>query len=468
MHSAQDRLVIGATVISESAWMFALLGMIGIAMAKDGSPLSLLAVLVIMSASLLTARFLQMIIMPAGLAYTIQMLAGVVVLYLTIGSQVVPGAQGIDLGWIGKVVSGTDVEGYTFRAAVGSILGTALWWRGGMMAASEFPADGLGTSFRLGILVVAIAAVVDIAHPADLRVFPVMFLFFAAGLGGLSIGHVLPASQRALEEKAWPRVIGGVVLAIVVIGLLFSMLQRNVLVYISAPVLFVLNILATIVFYVIIVPIAFVVGGLTQALLTVLGWFASEDVRSEAPDIGGSVLELQERTGEVNSVLATIIQVAQWVLVALIVLAALYIIAKAFRRRLGWRLVQAEGTRESVRGEADAAHDLGQLLLNLLPRRFRSSKAAPALRLPDDDADVVEVFRVYYGLLSLAEDQGFPKPPAETPREYQHTLEQLVPRGLARLATGAFIRACYGHHPASSEQIDEMKASLARLQGETG
>ncbi len=464
MNSAQDKLVFAATVISESAWLFAALGMLGLLLANNGSPLGLIAVLVIVTFSFLIARFMQMVIMPTVLAYAIQMLSGVIVIYFIVATQIGSGTQGIDLGWLSTVVSGTAVDGYTFRAGLGSILGAGLWWRGGMIAASEFPVDGLGTSFRIGVLVIAAAALVDVLGPADLSIFPVMFLFFAAGLGGLSIGHVLPASQRAIEEKAWPRVIGGVVLGIVVIGLLFSLLQRNVLVFISTPVLFVLNGLATVVFFVIILPIAFVVGALTSLVLLIVGWLVGEQAQREAPQIFEGVQELEEQSGEISGIAANILQTLEMTLVAILILAVLYLMAKSFRRRVRWRLVQVEGMRESVKEDSDAALDLGRLLLNLLPKRFRSKEKSPALMLPDDDPGVVEVFRVYFGLLTLAEGRGFPKGPAETPREYQHTLEQLFPRNLARAATSAFIRACYGHHPASREQIEEMKASLAQLQ----
>ncbi len=462
-HSLQDRLVTAATVLAESAWLYLLLGLLGITLAQDGSPLSLSAVLALVGISTLTARLLQMVLMPTRMAYGIQLAMGVAMIVVAVGSQVDPNS-GLELGWIATVVRGADVEGYTFRASVGSILGAALWWRGGMIAASEFPVESLSTSFRLGVLVVAVAAVVDVAHPADLQVFSSMILFFAAGLAGMGAGRLLPASRQAIEGRAWLKVIGGLVLGIVIVGLLVSMLQRDVLEYISRPALVVLNLLGTVVFYVIIVPIAFVVGALTQGLLTVLGWFDS-DVPFEAPDMGGTLLELREQTGEVNEVVAAVVQVSQWALVALLVAGALFVIAAAFRRRLSWRLVQSEGTRESVREGADAGDDLKRLLLNLLPRHFRRTREAAGLRLPDDEAEIVDVFRVYFGLLEQAREQGFPRPDHATPLEYQHTLEQVLPRRLARSATAAFTNACYGHHPPPKAVLEELKAQMEELPG---
>ena len=464
-HSLQDKLVAGATALCESAWLFALLGLLGVTLAQGGSPLSLGAALALVGLSMLTARLLQMVLMPAQMAYAVQMIVGVAVIIVAVGAQVNPDG-GLELGWIATVVRGADVEGYTFRASAGSILGAALWWRGGMIAASEFPVESLSSSFRLGLLVLAVAAVVDVAHPADLQVFDAMMLFFAAGLGGLGAGRLLPASSQAVRERAWPKIIGGLVVGIVALGLLFSLLQRDVLEYITRPALVVLNLLGTVVFYVIIVPIAFVVGALTQGLLTVLGWFASEEVVSEAPDMTSALLELREQgDGEVNEVLATLVQVSQWALVALIAAAALFVIAAAFRRRLAWRLVQAEGERESVREGADAGGDLKRLLLNLVPARFRRRRDGESLHLPDDEADIVEVFRVYFGLLHLAERQGFPKPEHATPFEYQSTLEQLFPRRLARAATSAFVRACYGHRAPPRADVDALKAQMEDVTG---
>ena len=83
--------------------------------------------------------------------------------------------------------------------------------------------------------------------------------------------------------------------------------------------------------------------------------------------------------------------------------------------------------------------------------------------MPEGDAGVVDVFRVYFGLLTLAEERGHPRRPTETTVEYQRTLVRIFPANLVHMVTAAFNRACYGHHPAPRQQIDEMPASLERL-----
>ncbi|HBD83022.1 MAG TPA: hypothetical protein DC056_03325, partial [Dehalococcoidia bacterium] len=97
------------------------------------------------------------------------------------------------------------------------------------------------------------------------------------------------------------------------------------------------------------------------------------------------------------------------------------------------------------------------LLFNLIPERFRRKKTQHHLNLPDDDSGIVDVFRMYFGMLMLAEDQGHPRPAHQTPSEYQSTLERIFPQRIVRMVTEAFNRACYGHTPASRAQIDEMR-----------
>jgi hypothetical protein len=463
--SAQDRLVLSAQALAESAWLFAIFGVISLMLGGNGSPLGWLAVLAIMSMSLLVASFLQMIAMPVTMGYVLQGLAGVVVVYLAVGSQVSPAFQGVDLGWLGTMNSEFAPEDFRFRAIMGSLTGAFVWWRGGHLASTEFPVESLAFSFKMGVAVLGLAVVVDIAHQADLNTFPMMFIFFAASLAGLSIGHVLPASRQATEERAWLRVIGGVVAIVLVLGLMFSLLQRNVISMIAAPLLIILNAMATVVFYLIIFPLAYLVDFLTRIVFSLLGGITESQQEPPLMDPGGlagDLQALQEGTAE-NPIASAILQIGQWAIAAIIILIALILLARAFQRRRKRRRAMEDGERESIREDADPAYDFARLLFGLIPSRFKKARQRHRLRLPQDDPDIVDVFRIYFGLLTLAEERGHPRQPHETPGEYQRTLEILFPQSLARTATAAFIRACYGRHPATREQIEEMRITLEQV-----
>lgn len=464
MSSAQDKIVTAALLLSESAWLTALFGVVGLMLGEGISPLGWLGVIAILGSSLIVSRTLQMIVMPAITAYALQMIAGVLVVYLTVGSQLTSGYGGVDLGWLGRIGDEDLAELFLFKIILGSIFGVLLWVRGGFIAGSDFPGESLSGSFKIGLLVLALAAVVDIFQSADINVYRLMFVFFAAAVVGMSAGHVLPASNMSMESKTWVRVIGLTASVIMVVGLFFSLLSGTVLIWISTPIKFVLDIIGTIIFYVIIVPLAFIMNFILSfiinGILAVFGPPPEEPLAISGP--GEAIRSLAEG-GREEPVGQAILQIIQYSLLVLIVVVALFLLAKAFRRRMRWRRREDLAVHESISEDMDPLNDLGNLLLNMLPSMFKRKQKDDDFRVPDDDQSIVDVFRIYFGMLTLAAKKGIPKPREMTPVEYQSTLEGLFPTWLVRTATDAFNRACYGHHPASREDIDRMRVTLEQV-----
>lgn len=465
MSSLQDRLVLGALLLEEASWQFAAFGVLGIMLGANGSPMAWVAVLAVSSTSLLVVRFLQFLLLPRIAAYVAQMITGVVVVYLVVGTQVSPTFQGVDIGWLGALMSGEETTVYVFKSIVGVFVGAFLWWRGGRLAAMEFPEDSLSGSFKTGILVLAVATVTDIAHPADLNIYPVMFVFFAASIAGMSIAHLAPADMQATSERAWTRVIGAVVGSVIVMGLLFSLMQGRVLSAIAAPLLFVLNGIAIVVFFVLIMPIAFLIDLISRWLFTLVQGFG--EPQDQAPTLInplGFAEQLESlRDGPGQAPVAELfLKIVQWSLVAAIIIVVLLVLAKAYRRRFQSGRRMDDGMRDSVGEPADAAYDLAKLLLGLLPLRRRRKKKAPPFRIPDGDPNIADVFRIYFGMLVMADGRGKPRQPYATPAEHQPVLESVISPSLVRRATAAFVRACYGHHPASRQEIDDMRVELDR------
>ena len=461
MSSAQDRIVLIATVVVESVWIYAVLSIFSLMMSLDGSPATWIASVVIMLVSFFVARTLAMIIMPPWMPYAIQMLMGLVVVYLTLGSQVQSAGQGFDLGWIGALVSGNNPDHYVRSVSIAGLSSALLWWRGGRLASVEFSVEHLTSTFRIGLIVLCFAAVVDIFHPADLKVFPLMFAFFAAGLVGLSIGHILPAVGGPHDRQTWVRTIGMVVGGVMIVGLLLSLLHRGVLTFISTPLKTILNALATAVFYVFILPAVYVIEFLVSGFFSLLARFISDRERVEL-ETGAGIQEMfrELRDDAGPSEPSLWLQVLEWTLISVVVLVVMLVLARAFRRRMRWRRVDLEGERESFIDQVDPAMDMARLLYSLLPERFRRRKVDTRLRLPVDEADIVDVFRVYFGMLNAAESHGLPRRDEQTPTEYQSTLEAVFPQRLVRMATAAFNRACYGRRPSSREEVAEMREML--------
>ena len=464
MSSLQDRLVLGALLLEEASWLFALAGVIGLMLGAVGSPMTWVAMLAVSFVSLLVVRFLQYLLLPTVAAYVVQMITGVVVVYLVVGTQVEPTVGAINFGWLATLAFGEGSSEFISRAVMGSFAGAFLWWRGGHLAAMELPENSLSGSFKVGILAFAIATLTDIFHTADLNIFPVMFVFFAASIAGMSIAHLAPASVQATGSRAWTRVIGIVVVAVLAIGLLFSLLQGSVLSVIASPVVFVLNAIATVVFIVIIMPLAFLVDLLARWLYGFIEGAIQAQPGQETLlgpiGLGAQLEALRDGTTE-EPVAELLLQVFQWSLAIAIVIGVLFLMAKAFRRRQGSGGDTEDGMRVSIAEEVDAASDFAKLLLGLLPSGLRrNKKTALGFRMPSGDPNIVDVFRIYFGMLLMADERGKPRLPNTTPSEHQASLASVLSPSLVRKATAAFVRACYGHHPSSRQEIDEMRAEL--------
>ena len=463
MSSSRHSVILAAVVVVESVWLYALTAVFSLALALDGSPVSWLAAAAIMSASFLTAWALSSVIMPAWVPYAVQLVVGLLVVYVALGTQLA--AEGaLDMGWLGAMAAEGAESEYVRAAALGIASSVMFWWRGGGIASAESPAERLSFAFKTGLIALSFAAVVDTLHPADLGVFPLIFVFFAVGLAGLSVGHILQSANRPLTQRSWLKVIGGSVAVVVGAGLLVSLLQRGALEFIARPLAWLADGLVTVILYVVLLPLIFIFSLLASGLLELLRRFAAEppEEESRAPIEGfqGMMEGLREQAESSDP--SIWVDMLGWAALGAIAVVLLIFLARAFRRRMRWRRVDREGERESVSEDVDPALDIARLLMGLVPDRLRRRRAGRGLRLPDDERGVVEVFRLYFGMLSAAAAKGMPRAENETPTEYQATLARVFPASLARAATAAFNRACYGREPTSDERIAEMRREMER------
>ena len=462
MSTLQDRLTLLSAVVVESVWIYALLATLSLLALPGGSPITWVAALCVTLISFMTARGLALVIMPAWMPYFLQMAAGVLAIYLILGTQLQTAGQWMDLGWLSGLFSDTPPDHFARRALLGGFFSALFWLRGGRLASAEFPAEHLMFTFRLGLMALSVAAIVDIFHSADLKIFSLMFLFFAAGLIGLGVGHILPSAGPAITRGSWARVIGAVVGGIVLLGLMFSLLQRGALAFIAAPLVFLLKIAAQAVFFVIIVPMVYILEFIISGFFWLLSKVAGDPPQGEREmALGGQ--EFLEQFMEQNepSEPSIWLQILAGIAIALLVGAILLVLARAFRRSARWlRIGDESEERESLDGEFDPTMDLARLLFGLLPNRFRRRKRDRRLRLPDDERNIVDVFRIYFGMLSIAASRGQPRLDFQTPGEYRTALRRVMPDRLVDMATAAFDRACYGRLPATSEEITEMRRML--------
>ena len=460
MSSAQDKWVLAAIAVSESAWLYAILGVAALPLQLDSNPLNWFAVLAVLASSLVVSRVLQALIITETMAYVAQLLAGLVVIYLVLGSQF---SAGLDLGWAGRLSGELGSETYWLRAAIAAAMAVGLWWRGGRIAASDSPEETLETSFRIGVAALAAAAIADAVLAVDLNVYPVLFIFTAASLAGLAVSHLSSPSEQAARQATWPKVIGALVLGVLLIGLIAGLVENTVLPLVTGAVRAVMG-------FTIERIVAPVLSAVLYPFVAAMEWLFSTLINLFQTDLEQQVVEgfnlgppeveqLEEEGG--NPGVVRFIQIAGIAVLTVVVVAALYFLARAFRRRKRGRYEYPEGARESVKEGSDPLLDAAKLLFDLLPERLRRRRARRELRAPDGEPGVVEAFEIYYNLLGAAERRGVRRQASESPLEFEVRLGPLFPPELARKATAAFNRACYGNLPPPESDLADLRSAIA-------
>ena len=467
MNAAQTRLVLWALVIGESAWVYAVLGVAGLWMGQDSSPLSWPTIVVLLVASLYVGKLGPSEKLDPRIETLVRMLIGVLFVYVAIAVELSDDLPLVDPVWLFRAFSDSEPDRYWFTLMAGGLAGTALWLRGGNLGIASYPTDQLALSFRIGIVALTVATMVDLINEADLNTFLMVFIFFGAALAGLAMGHLLPKS-KSTSRGLWPKLVVALVALVVVIGLAFTVVPSGVLDVITWPIRQLLTLAALIIAWVILLPAAFAIDSVVEGLIWLYNLLFGGGVPLPQPEqetqlatTTPSALEELEGTG-------ANIWIGQILLGLVLGLAAavlLYLGAKAFRRPQRRRVAPVEGQRESVMGDADPLVDLANMLWSLRPSWLRRRRDEGTL-LPDGPPGIVRVLEIYYDLVLLAEERGVLREPHETTGELAVRMTEIFPGDLVQRATTAFGRAFYGLYPSSDDEIDEMRAAVDTLAAE--
>ena len=457
----QDRVVLAAHVVAESAWVFALAGIVGALAGFDSSPLSWYGVAGILGLSVFLSRLTPRKGEKVEVMYALMAVLGLAVVYVAVALHVEPGQ--IRPAWPIDWLINDAPGGYTSRGAFGAILGVLLWWRGTRVASNEFPTDDLSFTFRVGMLVLVAALIYDLNTDQSLSTFPMVFLFFGSSLIGLSAGHLLEESRHSADERTWPKAIGATVAAITAFGLLVALINRGVLSFLSKPATAALDALARGVIWGIFAPIAFVFDVIVGWLINLLGIFKGEQEQPQEeeinPEIQGFLETLQEEQEAASEGFALVLQIIEWALVAVIVAIVLLLLGKAFRRVLRGRDRQTEGQRDSVAQDANPVGDVAKLALRLVPDVLKRPQRK-GYRVPDGPPGIVEAFRLYYDMLDTAEEHGITRRKYDTPTEFQGRLEEMFPADVVRPPTESFNLAIYADVPSDRSMIQRLRQGL--------
>ena len=167
------------------------------------------------------------------IAYAAAIILMAAFVYLAVAHHIVPGE--FNLGWILRMREYYLPEGYALRGIAGTLIGLGVIVRGIRLVLLQVPDKSFNLTFRVGLFFMGVSAIVDIILAEQLNVFIFMVIFFAAGLAGLNLGHLVPESAASAKARTWQRIIRGGVGGVILIALFVTAVNRGIFSIVTDP-----------------------------------------------------------------------------------------------------------------------------------------------------------------------------------------------------------------------------------------
>ena len=464
MESYKNKLILISLLVSESTWLFVILTSISIIAGMQTSPLNWHSIFIIMGFSMFLTQLGRIYFRSIDLTSVIIPTLGAFLIYIFVGLNLVEKNVVHGLIWVFEIRYYLS-ESFGYHIIAGIVSGVLLWWRGGKVSAEEDPVFSLQSSFRLGLLGMAISIVVDIESPDKIQVFPLVFLFFASGLSGLSIGHILPHSDQSQVTHIWYKVISASIAVILIVGIAATFLKKDFWVLVSEPVYKILELVVIVMVWIFFVPIAFIFNLLHNFLMSVFNPEFNGEIQRRDDQVSDASIDeplegFENLPSNIDSIQFNIIQIIEWVSISVIAVLVASILLVVFKKIFYAKPINIKIRKESVIHESDPIEDAKNLLLKLLPKWIKTRKIYKTQRRINGPSGIVNPIKMYYRLLDMAETDNVVRMPDQTPSEFQRHLRKIFPDDLVRMATTAFNRAFYGTHPISDEDLLVLKSKI--------
>lgn len=347
-----------------------------------------------------------------------------------------------------------------------------LWARGIHLARRSLSVEGVGFSFRAGVLIwiwtVPLIVLLGDMDPSGLVVGYFGFSLIAVALSRVEQVSQMPGSGRMAFSGFWIGSTLGAVAVLVVLGSLVAHFfygggLRQVLGWFS-PLIVVLQ--------VVILVVAWLFFGLLQLLFSwlELDWSAlSERFQSifdRLAELGQPIAQAPGGPVEPNRQILGALQAGTIVaVVAGLVLLVLFFTWWRVRRARGR---EGEEFRESLLSGRGLARSL---LASLQAGRHRLGELAGLVDrfgLGLQLLSAISIRRMYANLVRLATRAGYPRSRSQTPYEYLAVLGEALPgnREDARVITEAYVNAHYGQVPDSGVEMEHIHACWERIRAQ--
>jgi hypothetical protein len=436
----------------ELCWAY---GFFGVALAVMGEPrVGVFAFAALVVLALYSSRFLLNSNLRLRQQQTLSVILAVfsilAVLRLTVFSHLTP----LDLSWLIRAPVGVARMFIALTPEVLVVLmGIFAWWRGVSMSQASLDFDSIGFRFRLGVLLLALLALIN-TWLGRIALAPYLFGFFFFGLVSVALARQEDVgrgeAQRSLPLKGpWLAILAGSAAAVLGLGILLSLIvtPQGLLAFLSLfkP----LTPLVIVILYVLLTIIALLVQLLYAIVTWLVAVFRGSGANQLLPNLQPPPPALIPQDLEAM----TIPEPVQMGCSVLLFIGLLLLLAWSLNRLQRRPHNDDNVTRESV------PVSVGWDPLKKLRDWF---KRKPVIEL---DESVATIRRIYANLARLAAQRGFPRADAETPYEFMRDLRAAFPGAEPdeRAITEAYVRVHYGEQDPSHEEVARVRAAWERI-----
>ncbi len=308
-----------------------------------------------------------------------------------------------------------------------------------------------GFQFRLGVIVFFLTALLGVLA-RGVNLAPLLVVYFVVSLLSITLARIEESGREMALGARWAILLASAILLAVALGSLitplFTLAAANALFELLSPLAPVFEFLLVL----ILTPLFWIIGALLRLLAPLFQALAQAFQHWQlnlSPELVDAIKRLTPTLPDLTFLFPYVRLLA---LLALVLGVALFV-ARALNRRI-MQLEEETFIRESA-GALDSNP------AEKMPRP-RPSPMAP------HEMEAENIRRIYAALLARAAALGLPRREAETPLEFLPRLTAEYPaagRDLSAL-TEAYVAVHYAQRPATSVQVQEMRAVWQRLRRE--
>ena len=366
--------------------------------------------------------------------------------------------------------------------------GIFMMWRGISAAQSIYTSEDINRKFLIGLAVLVglitlwgMLAKSDTIPNLGVSVGLFAAAYFFIGLLSMALINLQTVREEIVEhegvstllDRRWLSLLLGMSIVIVVAAIgLTSLFSFDLASALMEPLRFIAKWLLMGFIYAVLLPLGIVVGTVIFAVHWVISFiFGTPPPQKISPP---NVKQLKEAAegNTTGAISPELIAVVKWTLLAIVAGIVIYLLAKAFYRRLRTRSKDdIDEFGESLFSWQTLKADMGTLI-NALLSRFRKKKAteAEAMQVPlsaqqSAEADRMFTIReIYQGLMWQGRAAGMPRNAQDTPYEYEKRLSQRY-EGAPEISdiTKEYVEHRYGETPVETERLKALNAAWRAL-----